>query len=568
MGVLIILAGIVVLTDFWLSKKQDDKSNINQSTSDNITIPSIIVPHFDLAKADRQTFLKSIATKEQPKEIVLLSVNHQNIGDNDIVTTKKSWDFGDIKINVDEDLFNKITAENTIVSNDGVFLNEHGVKNVLPDVAVNFPDSKILPIVIKDKTSREKIDLLFEHLKTDCPNCLVVASVDFSHYNPSSLAKIHDATSIAALTNLNLDQIWQAETDSPQCLYLAAKWAESHRAQKFEVVANSNSGEVSTNQDLETTSWVIGGYGLGEKTVDKTTTFVVGGDLMFDRNVWHRYKDLGLSHIFDKLGTRVFWGADLRLANLEGPISSKAIDDDWQSGNMVFNFPPETITALKLIKFNVLSLSNNHSLNAGQNGLANTKKVLTDAGIKSPGNQEGFSADNLARIESPTPLSIITVDELVKQDESAVDTMIKQEKSAGRFVIVIPHWGVEYQSKHDSSQSYLAHGWIDAGADIVVGGHPHVTQDFEIYKNRPVVYSLGNFVFDQFFSKETQEGLLLGGIIKDSSLTLSFFPMKMSNVQMQLMTGAEKASKIGTVLDINSADGFVKISDNTIEIIY
>ena len=69
-------------------------------------------------------------------------------------------------------------------------------------------------------------------------------------------------------------------------------------------------------------------------------------------------------------------------------------------------------------------------------------------------------------------------------------------------------WGDEYQ-KHNSRQEKLAHEAIDSGADIIVGAHPHVAQDVEIYKDKPIMYSLGNFMFDQYFSQETMGGLVV-----------------------------------------------------------
>lgn len=170
----------------------------------------------------------------------------------------------------------------------------------------------------------------------------------------------------------------------------------------------------------------------------------------------------------------------------------------------------------------------------------------------------------MLRPDLDIPTSIIAVNCLA--DCLATSSLVEKEKFAGRFVIIFPHWGSEYEEKHNFTQTSLAHRWIDAGADLVVGSHPHVTQDFEIYKNKPVIYSLGNFVFDQTFSRETQEGLILAGEIQEKSLQLTFLPIKLINLRPQLMQGDEKAKKIETVLDISSQDGFTKVGSDTIRI--
>ena len=111
-------------------------------------------------------------------------------------------------------------------------------------------------------------------------------------------------------------------------------------------------------------------------------------------------------------------------------------------------------------------------------------------------------------------------------------------------MLVFPHWGIEYEPIHSSAQEKLAHAWIDAGADLVIGGHPHVTQDAEIYKNKPIFYSLGNLLFDQDFSDPTQRGLIIAGKITDDNIELVLLPTISKKYKPELMTGAEKTAVI------------------------
>lgn len=71
----------------------------------------------------------------------------------------------------------------------------------------------------------------------------------------------------------------------------------------------------------------------------------------------------------------------------------------------------------------------------------------------------------------------------------------------------MPHWGEEYSTKPNELQKKLAHSFIDAGADMVIGAHPHVVQTNEIYKGKHIYYSLGNYIFDQWFRPEVKKGL-------------------------------------------------------------
>lgn len=277
------------------------------------------------------------------------------------------------------------------------------------------------------------------------------------------------------------------------------------------------------------------------------TTFTLGGDLMFDRYVYHQFKNRGLETIFEHLDPNPFEGVDLALANLEGPISAQAINDDYTPDNLVFNFPPETVKTLQYLKLNAVSLANNHTLNAGAAGLAMTQKLLGEAKISAIGQQNKFDDSSIGRFETQIPISVIAIN-LLESSVSGAEEAIKREKGTGRFVIVFPHWGGEYQRTHSSSQQLLAHHWIESGADMVCGSHPHVVQDLEIYQDKPIIYSLGNFVFDQTFSKETQEGLLVTGVVGEKSLELTFFPTKPVSLQPELMEGEQREKFLAALL--------------------
>jgi poly-gamma-glutamate synthesis protein (capsule biosynthesis protein) len=188
-------------------------------------------------------------------------------------------------------------------------------------------------------------------------------------------------------------------------------------------------------------------------------------------------------------------------------------------------------------------LANNHTYNAGKNNFVYTQQILKENDLGTFGRQIGFNEiEDIYRYDGEIPVSIIGLDVLAEYIDSEIIAAIKSEKAKDRFVIMMPHWGVEYSQKHHPSQENLAKNWISAGADMIVGGHPHVIQDFEIIDGVPVFYSLGNFIFDQYFSAETQESLVLSVEISEHDITTRIIPIAQSKSAPKVADGSKKQS--------------------------
>lgn len=549
----VIILALVVSVSFILLNKFGREKDSQTAIVSTGKISTIIVPHDNSASGIRAEFFASIKNSISPKTIILVSPNHFDSGTGDIITTDRTWTLSDGKIFPDADKIKRLTNDGLADNSAAAFVGELGIGNVIGDVYRNFPNATIIPIIIRQTTGKDKILLLANELHDICgTDCLLVTSVDCSHYQPGSLASLHDSLTIRALNNLDDDLIWQAEVDSEQSLSLAINWAKLNNSTDFQLEKNTNSGEILGLRDSETVSYILGWYGEGEsQKITDEFSFIVGGDMMFDRNVNYRYPGMKLYDAWSDFGQRVFWGTDLSMANLEGPISPTATPA-VSSHTMVFNFPPKTTDVLSWLGLNAVSLANNHSSNNGSVGFDNTVKVLTENGITPIGQQNGFDDSGIKTFSNGTSkLTVFAIDILATNAD--ITAQIKQKKAEGSYVLVFPHWGVEYAPKHSSSQANLAHGWIDAGADIVIGGHPHVIQDAEIYKNRPIFYSLGNLLFDQDFSKETQRGLIIAGRFHDNSLELVLLPILSKNYKPALLTGIEKTDLINnfrTYLDM------------------
>jgi poly-gamma-glutamate synthesis protein (capsule biosynthesis protein) len=111
----------------------------------------------------------------------------------------------------------------------------------------------------------------------------------------------------------------------------------------------------------------------------------------------------------------------------------------------------------------------------------------------------------------------------------ALDEIVKLEKKAD-VTVVYAHWGTEYEKNSSQKQRELAHRFVDNGADLIIGSHPHVVQEVEIYNGKEIYYSLGNFVFDQYFEDSTKHGLLVNAIIEpNGSVSTKQIDIEMSS---------------------------------------
>ncbi|WP_079433902.1 CapA family protein [Zoogloea sp. LCSB751] len=216
-------------------------------------------------------------------------------------------------------------------------------------------------------------------------------------------------------------------------------------------------------------------------------------------------------------------GADYRIGNLECAVAKSGTP--IANKPYVFRAEPDVVKVLKG-RFDAVAVANNHAGDFGKAAFVETMEHVAAAGIGVVGGGR-----NLAEAHRPLwikakglRIAILAYNEfkprsfeagattpgIAWSEDSEVISDIRAAKRAGAdLVIPFMHWGWEYEPVPGARQRLLARRMIDAGASAVVGGHPHVTQGAEIYKGRPIIYSLGNFVFDGFDFPEAQTGWLL-----------------------------------------------------------
>ncbi len=161
--------------------------------------------------------------------------------------------------------------------------------------------------------------------------------------------------------------------------------------------------------------------------------------------------------------------------------------------------------------FTHVSLANNHSLDYGELGYTTVSSLLESSGVSVFGHNALINTESISYIETTRGrIALIGVNASQKiPDFDAVDGVCTTAKRTSDFQIVSVHWGDEYQVIHSDTQRVLAEQFVDACADVIIGHHPHVVQDVDLIKGVPVFYSLGNYIFDQYFSDDVQEGLVV-----------------------------------------------------------
>ncbi len=254
-----------------------------------------------------------------------------------------------------------------------------------------------------------------------------------------------------------------------------------------------------------------------------SVTFLHVGDIMLSRNVAATVKKAGDPFLpFSKLQD-LLASTDFNVGNLESPISGT--DFFPATGSMVFNAPRFTLPGLVRYNFGVLNLANNHALDQGPAGVSTTIAYLDEHGIDHTGVGENLEQAWAPALTEAGGIRIAFVGASYAsvndggrarnryvartEDTDRLNSAVAAARRAADFVVVTFHAGTEYTTNPNPDQVAFARAAVNAGADLVVGHHPHWVQTIERYRGRYIFYSLGNFIFDQMFSAETRQGLAI-----------------------------------------------------------
>jgi poly-gamma-glutamate synthesis protein (capsule biosynthesis protein) len=260
---------------------------------------------------------------------------------------------------------------------------------------------------------------------------------------------------------------------------------------------------------------------------------IFAGDIMLDRGVEQMIEIYGNGDYgFPFLRIKdYFQKANILFANLEGPISNQG-----QKVGSIYSFrsDPKAIEGLNFAGFNILSIANNHAFDYGRVALEDTMLRLKSAQIDYVGagfNEKEAYSPAIKEVKG-TRFAFLAYTNLGSElwkaqehqtgiawlEEERMKQDIKKARETADIVIVSFHFGTEYELEPSLFQISISQTAIESGADLIIGHHPHVVQPVEDYQTGFIAYSLGNFVFDQSFSEQTMEGLLLKVLVEKKQI--------------------------------------------------
>ncbi|MFA5131834.1 MAG: CapA family protein [Candidatus Paceibacterota bacterium] len=284
---------------------------------------------------------------------------------------------------------------------------------------------------------------------------------------------------------------------------------------------------------------------------ERTKPLLFTGDIMLGRHVEDLMNKNGLAYPF--ASTTDFLKSHVTISNLEGPIPEEHIPT--KTNGMTFSFPSRTPTVLKENGIAAVSLANNHALDQKVSGYEYTKLILDHEGVAHFGGYSTTVPDYFETHIGTTSVVVYGINMIsstwnIRTAYRVTEDL--QKEFPDSVLIAFIHWGNEYDLKQGVQQEEFAHALIDRGVDSIVGSHPHVMQGVELYKGVPIFYSLGNFIFDQYFSQDVERGYTLALDKKDEMLIYSIIPI-MSDHSRPYFPSQEMSQNILSVIASNSS---------------
>lgn len=307
-----------------------------------------------------------------------------------------------------------------------------------------------------------------------------------------------------------------------------------------------------------------------------TVNLVFTGDVYIGNYVSTVYDAKGIEGVLSEELISRFKDSDLSMVNQEFPFSLRG--EPMEDKQYTFRVNPKKVSLLTDLGIDVVSLANNHALDYGTDALLDSMETLTAAGITYVGVGSNLGEAKTTRYlqRNGKTIAILSASRVIPvsewgatstkpgmfttYDPTALIEEIKEARKQADVVVVYLHWGLEKKEYPENYQRVMGKQFIDAGADVVIGSHPHVLQGFESYNGKLIVYSLGNFIFSQTIDSTA---LLNIDVNERNELTYQIIPCTTSNGKTMELTDPDKIQEAyqylssiseGVVVD---KDGFI-----------
>ena len=310
---------------------------------------------------------------------------------------------------------------------------------------------------------------------------------------------------------------------------------------------SSNYGEIKDESVVTKNTEVM-------NTIKTQINFV--GDIMLARHVEYLMSQHGADYPY-RLIDFLEPEKSYTVGNFEASIPVNHVKTP--NFNFKFAVSPRYLGELRKAGFTHLSLANNHAFDYGYEGFKNAKVQLERNDLISFGQPNEISSSSITFIDLPKHrVAVIAVHSVSSfPNNQELKTVFEQAKSESDLQIVFIHWGEEYQHQQSKSQRLLATKFSELGADLIIGHHPHVGQGIERINNALVFYSLGNFIFDQYFNQDVRQGLILK-LIENSKfeLELNLIPVisEETLAQPTLMNDTDRKLFLNKLSEYSSSD--------------
>lgn len=326
-----------------------------------------------------------------------------------------------------------------------------------------------------------------------------------------------------------------------------------------------------------------------ESRKNQKLTMTMVGDVMMGRHVEEVTKRHGADYLFRHVKP-YFDASDYVSGNFEHPIlKNDAAKYEKTDKSIHLHTDMDAIHAVKNAGFTVMSLANNHLMDYGEEGLRDTLDVFDRYNMDYVGAGEnrkeakehinyqdvnGVRVATLGFTDAFVEGTIATKDRngLLSANPDVLFDMIEKAKNEDHgnadLVVVNVHWGQEYDTEATPRQKALAKAMVDAGADIIIGHHPHVLQSFDVYKDGIIFYSLGNFVFDQGWTRTKDSAMVQYNLTEDGKATIDVIPLQIEEATPRLAAGYFDQLRVYRQLTKETAENvYWSKQDNKIEII-